>query len=74
MDSGLKPERRAATYVLALLGLVPFVEIAYVAGPKALLSVAEGLILFVVAVGLPILTKLAEIRALEPPSNDSPDT
>jgi len=44
MPSEVTPRSRAAKYALALLGLVPLAEIAYVAGPKALLSVAKGLL------------------------------
>jgi len=42
MPLEVTPRSRRVKYALALLGLVPLAEIAYVAGPKALLSVAEG--------------------------------
>jgi len=54
MPFEVPPRSRAVKYALALLGLVPLAEIAYVAGPKALLSVAEG-VLVAGVIGLRIL-------------------
>jgi hypothetical protein len=39
------PRSRWARYGLALLGLVPLAEITYVAGPKALLFLAKGVLI-----------------------------
>jgi len=57
------PKTRAAKYLLLLLGLVPFGEIIYIAGPGALLPIAAGLV-GALAVGVNILTRVERISAL----------
>ena len=54
MHSESWPRTRGARYRLLILGLVPFGEIAYIAGPKALVSIAVGVIA-ALAAGLRIL-------------------
>jgi hypothetical protein len=64
MHSDSWPRTRRAKYLLLLLGLAPFGEIAYIAGPKALLPIAVG-VMGAVAVGLRILLTGQRIRALD---------
>ena len=62
MHSERWPRTRAARYLLLMLGLLPFGEIAYIAGPKALVSVAVGVIA-ALAAGLRILWSAELLRA-----------
>ena len=56
------PKTREVKYLLLLLGLVPFGEIIYIAGPGELLPIAVGLV-GALAVGVNILTRVERIRA-----------
>jgi hypothetical protein len=64
MHSDTWPKTRRAKYLLLLLGLVPFGEILYVAGPKVLLPIGVG-VLGALAVGLKILGRVERIIALD---------
>jgi len=44
MPGEVSPRSRAVRYALLVVGLVPFAELAYIAGPKALLPVAAGVL------------------------------
>ncbi len=64
MRSESWPRTPAAKYLLLLLGLVPFGEIAYIAGPKALVPVAVGVVAALLT-GLRILKRVERIISLE---------
>ncbi len=66
MHGEVSPRSRGARYALLVVGLVPFAELAYIAGPRALLPVAAG----VLGAGLwawRLLSRVESIRALEQP-------
>ncbi len=64
MHGEVSPKSRAARYALLVVGLVPFAEVAYIAGPKALLSVAGG-VLGAGLVAWRLYSRMESIRALE---------
>ncbi len=69
MRSESWPRRPAAKYLLLLLGLVPFGEIAYIAGPKALVPVAVGVVAALLT-GLRILKRVERISKGSSPWNN----
>ena len=64
MHGEISPKSRLARYALFVVGLVPFAEVAYIAGAKALLPVAGG-VLGAGLVAWRLFSRIESIRALE---------